>query len=109
MSSPEKRAATLIALSALGIEKVRAEYSGSGDEGCLDDAVAFIAETPVEVVPSLITAASEILESALEESFSGWENDEGAEGVVTWTMADDKIHIDHEVYRTVTDHEEADL
>ena len=112
---PVNKAALFAALAAAGIDTVVIEFEGSGDSGQMEGADAFnatggLAEIPsgevdmrsVEFETGEITVASTRLREAieataydlLEQTHSGWENDDGAYGDITFSVAEQSIQLD---------------
>lgn len=110
------KAAIFPALAAAGIACVTIEYDGGGDEGNLEAPQAFDADNqPVEFPETRITIVSlgfdnltqseethalrDAIESAsctlLETTHGGWEDGEGACGLITFAVASETITLEH--------------
>lgn len=120
-ADPVLKAALFDALEAAGIDHVELPFSGSGDEGFVEQGTAYVntasAEAP-NYVPTDLPSVSicwtsidpsgatitkeEPLAQKLEDlawrcvwaTSPGWENNEGAEGTVTFHCQDREIRVD---------------
>lgn len=108
----QQHAQLYTALAELGVRTLRAEYSGSGDSGCIEHIRAFNrreCEVKLPGTPVLMPLVTTTFDSAtrsyrqrteerllplneaveqwcydvLEERFPGWELDDGSSGVIT--------------------------
>lgn len=90
------------ALQELGIESVKITYSGSGDEGYIDE----IETTPeTEAVQYRNDHYEEIENEAysiLENKWPGWEINEGSHGAITVNVKERKavLHHGHNIMTT---------
>lgn len=80
-----------------GITTVRAEYSGSNDEGWVNTPVYLgsMATAPVTRLRALNEPIQDLLYDLLQHQHPGWEINDGADGEVRWDIATDKIHVTH--------------
>ena len=88
-----ERAALLALLRGQGVAEVAAQYDGYGDSGNVED----IQMTPA--APALDAGVEERLRDFLWSMayalHPGFENNDGADGEITWDLASDKMTIDH--------------
>jgi hypothetical protein len=102
-------------LAALGVKAVEIEYSGSNDEGYVNDITATTGElSPAQKLITMLLPRD--LEESLRESaydvlgryFGGWEINEGSSGVITLNVParDAVIHhgeiVEHQNWHDVT-------
>ena len=123
------------ALRELGIHELHVRYSGSGDSGCINEVEARNQQgQPVELpstpVPYTFTHTSYDFQTGnysteatetkelplseaveqwcydlLEEHYPGWENDNGADGIIAIDPAKREGRIDHQVFFMESDFE----
>ena len=93
------RAKLVPKLRRKGVQSVRFEYDGCGDEGNLRDIIF----EPQANAPKNISEVEYALWSVLAQHFPGFEIDEGGYGTITWNIATDRIKIEHEQNVTSTD------
>lgn len=94
----EKRDALHKELSALGVEAVTIEYHGSGDSGGIED----IKYKPDNKLPKLNNQIEEIGYGILGDKVSGYENNDGASGTITWDILKNEFSMEHNEYYTET-------
>lgn len=92
--------------------KVDVCYSGSGDEGCVDE-IEFL-DNNENAVPCEISDADNhtiriAAETILGEEFPGWGNDGGSSGTISLDVESGKITVDHNWILTHTDSKEFQL
>lgn len=93
-------------LTQLGITEVRLSYSGSGDEGYIDDYwFTPNLDTPHPVMQRLEDWAYDVL----EQHFGGWEINEGSSGTITMDVVNQKATISHDENVIVTNNETVNL
>jgi hypothetical protein len=124
---PSNRASLFNALEAAGIDHVEIPFSGSGDEGFVEQATAYVNTGTVEApnyvacgLPSVLicwtsfdpsgapATSEEPLAQKLEDlawrcvwaTSPGWENNEGAEGPVTFHCREREIRVDMRQFYT---------
>ena len=98
-------------LAAAGIARVEVTYSGSGDEGNIDDAVAWRAAPPggdmAELNASEFRDHDELcrdwVSEALAANRGGWEINDGSEGTATVDVAAGTAKFDHYDMQPVAD------
>lgn len=71
------------------LKEIMVKYEGGGDDGYIEEK----GEGNDGKEYDLSAGMSDIVYSYLEQSFGGWENNEGASGVIT--VSKDEIQIDH--------------
>lgn len=85
-------------LKSLGIDRVRIEYSGAGDEGWINDIVGLPrdSETPRDEIPDGIQQTLQNWAyDILSENYGGWEINEGSDGVIVIDIVSSKVTITH--------------
>lgn len=100
------------ALEAAGFASVKIEYSGHGDEGWINDITGEfgVADVPAVVLPGALYATVEqAAYDVLEETFGGWEINEGSSGVMEIDVKERKTAISHDWVVESTQHEEVEL
>lgn len=128
-NTSSKRRIILLKLRELKIDKVNVSYSGSNDEGWVDDPTFFTGESNVKIeanVPvertywdgraentapesELNEAVREMFEEILESGYGGWEINAGAFGKFRWDIKTDDIKHVHNQRHESYDTEERDL
>jgi hypothetical protein len=128
LDEPRRQDPIYRALRELGVHELRVTYSGSGDSGCIDnvevhDQTGKPVELPPTPVPYTFTHttydfragnyATEVTETKelplseaveqwcydlLEEHYPGWENNDGADGVIVIDPAKREGRIDHQIF-----------
>lgn len=109
------KAALFAVLTAAGVTRVTVSFDGFGDSGQIEDIEAMAGETkvslptsPVEILQTasydetidrreqpIAEAIETLVYSFLEETHSGWENNEGAFGQVVFDVAADTITLEY--------------
>jgi hypothetical protein len=89
------------ALAQAGIEKVVVTYSGSGDEGYIDDITA--EPVDLEYGTDLYQAIQEEADALLDSNYPGWEINEGAHGDMTIMVKERQVFLHH---GTIIEHTE---
>jgi hypothetical protein len=89
------RQSLLTALRAIKATEATVQYSGSDDEGFIDEI-----ETDVEIDGSLYDELSNFFwdEVIGSTQYDGFHNGEGGFGTITWDIATDKIKMNHHAY-----------
>jgi hypothetical protein len=92
----ENREELLARLKELDITQVRASYSGSGDEGFIDQ----IEFTPYEPAMAMRRDLDDFFwEEVIGATWhEGFHNGDGGYGTITWDIAADKIVLQHNAY-----------
>lgn len=94
-------------LRDLRISEVRVEYSGSGDEGYIDE-INFHPGEPEEHMRRLLDDF--FWEEIIQMHHDGFHNDNGGYGTVIWNIEDDKLTLHHRDYiQDVIDHGEKEI
>ena len=94
------RSELLEELRALGIERVEARYSGYGDEGYIDE-IDFFPSEPGK--PMRRNIDDFFWEEIIDQSqHSGFYNNDGGYGTITWDIVTNKITMQHNDYYTET-------
>lgn len=91
------RTEILESLRALNITKVTAHYSGSGDDGFIDE-IDFEPGEPGQ--PMRRDLDDFFWEEVIQDHHQGFHNGDGGFGTITWNIATDKITLQHNVYIT---------
>jgi len=73
----------LAAMGAGGIATVRVEYSGSGDDGCIDCIALEPKAAEADAGKAITELAERLTEALIEHYHDGYENNDGGAGVVT--------------------------
>jgi len=73
----------LAAMRASGVVTVRVEYSGSGDDGCIDCIVLEPKAAQGDAGKAVTELAERLTEALIEHYHDGYENNDGGAGVVT--------------------------
>lgn len=105
----------------IDVSQIEVVYSGYGDSGQLDDItitplkvslrqIEFDSTTlpwrPDEVIKrNLREALEDFVWSEITSRYSGFENNEGGQGELTWDITNNVISLDHSWNITTTDHE----
>jgi hypothetical protein len=108
------------ALSALSITRVTVTFDGEGDSGQIEDVVYYRGESPCQA-PKVSVAFRDVswrdtrplekpLNAAIEslcydylsQEHGGWENDDGAYGEFTFSVAEQRIELDFSARYTDT-------
>jgi hypothetical protein len=99
------------ALAAAGFNVVKVEYSGSGDEGWINDIVSVDPELPEGMAfpGGLYEKVERTAYEVLEANFGGWEINEGSYGVITIHVAEKRTTLDHSWYVETVEHEEKEI
>lgn len=98
LDQSKKRAELREALRALGITQLDAEYDGYGDEGNVHDWTLTPDKTDdaTRAATGLLTEKiSDFIWEIPYSQHSGFENNDGAFGSVSWNLETDKIHLTH--------------
>jgi hypothetical protein len=111
-----KRSLVRAVLIAAHICEVRAEYSGSGDEGQINDVTfqggnidGLMIDVDGKQVP-VREQLDDMLYNYLEACYQGWEIDEGSSGEFSWDIVPDILYLRHTDYETVVrEHEDLTL
>lgn len=114
-------------LRALGVTTIEVEFSGSGDDGQVDehymgvmgDFASDAAEAmldkampdglPADAPDTVRKFLSEATYMALEQEGSDWCNNDGGQGTVSFDIVEGNIHVDMNVNITHTENSELDL
>ena len=111
---PANKASLFAALAAAGITRVTASFNGYGDEGRLEEILAFIGETgtdlpavavevqtltfgsaePSVLAQPLAEAIETLADALLDDAHGGWEDGEGAFGEFAFDVAAQTITLD---------------
>ena len=124
---PDNKAALFDALTAAGVHTIVVEFDGSGDSGQMERPDAFGADNqsvplpeakiPFKIVtfdgPAIVSEQRDprdVIEAMtfelLEQTHDGWENNDGAFGEFTFSVADRTITLDYnERYTDSTNHQ----
>ena len=104
-------------LLGLGIERIEADYDGSGDSGCFEGFNMYGANDEEFITEKMNLPQGgkgfkdkiiELFFDILEMRYAGWENNEGATGRFAWNLADDTLkhtHNENIVSVNTTEHE----
>ena len=94
-------------LRDLRISEIRVEYSGSGDEGFIDD----IEARGDVVVGDLYRSLEDFLwEEVIQQHHDGFHNNDGGYGTLIWNIEADKMTLHHRDYiQDVIDHGEKEI
>ena len=98
-------------LAAAGIARVEVTYSGSGDEGNIDDAVAWRAAPPGGDMAELNAIefrdhdelCQDWVSEVLAANRGGWEINDGSEGTATVDVAAGTVRFAHVIMAPVAD------
>lgn len=96
-------------LHKLGVTHVEISYSGSGDDGMLEDIEAFKNRKKIAMPEEVSEKVEEFAYDALNHHFGGWEINEGSRGNMRIDVATKKVTIDHEHYIMQTEEESVDF
>lgn len=128
--APVNRAALFDALASAGIHTVVVAFDGSGDSGQIESVTAFGPDNASMTLPAEPIAfgtvefgslhakhgtrlAMQVIETMayefLERTHDGWENDDGAHGEFTFTVAGRSIELDYNERYTASDHHHHEL
>ncbi len=103
-ASAEIRQAAIL-LKDMGVTKVTVVYSGSGDEGCAEDPVAFNASGAEIKIPDHLSV--KIKDELYEMLPSGWELNSGSSGTYTMDLVKNTAKLEHsEIVEETVDSEE---
>jgi hypothetical protein len=84
-------------LASLGVARAEVEYSGAGDEGCVEDSCYFdAAGNPVQLSKDDALDVEEFVDDSLAHKWGGWGNNEGAYGTATVDVAGGRVRFDHQ-------------
>jgi hypothetical protein len=87
------------ALEQAGLEIVKIEYSGSSDEGFVNEIVVVKPEVPAGMDASVPHSLYQPLENQaydlLEGKHPGWEINEGSQGDITLNVKERKVELHH--------------
>jgi hypothetical protein len=99
----------LTKLRELGVTAVEAEYSGSGDEGQINELTAYRpsadpaeGKVEIELPAALHEAADEALSGLLYAKYGSWYDNDGGCGTVELDVATGQAKFDFGWYETVT-------
>ena len=99
-----------IPYSKLGAFKtVVIEYSGSGDEGYINDIQPVPAVEGFEIRTDLYHELETVAYDILQANFGGWEINEGSAGTMTINVMDRKISIHHGWTVETTEYQDVEL
>lgn len=84
-----------VRLARLPFKKYVITYSGSGDEGYVDDVSGYIDDVEVGVGHDLERELEEVAYDILEKYYAGWEINEGSRGELTIDVAEQKTYLHH--------------
>lgn len=93
------------------IKRFEVNFSGEGDDGCVDGAnlPTRILDKKVQVLEgheTIDTIVRMVCDEVLENSFSGWENDSGAHGTFIFDVSTRKVTLEfHERFIETNDSE----
>lgn len=90
-------------------EKVLIEYSGSGDEGYINDITAGPAIEGLAIDTELYQDLEDVAYDLLEENFGGWEINEGSAGTMTIDVKERKVSIHHGWTIETTEYEDKEI
>ena len=89
------KADSLKALRELGATHVSVSYSGYGDSGQIEDVVVHKDDELVTIPDDIFHRLSEAAWAIIALDHSGFENNEGGGGEITWDVTAGKIHLSH--------------
>jgi len=104
-------------LLGLGIERIVADYDGSGDSGCFEGFVMYGANDEEFIIEKMNLPQGGkgfkdkiigFFFDILEMRYAGWENNDGASGSFIWNLTDDSLkhtHNENTVSVNTTKHE----
>jgi hypothetical protein len=101
-------------LASLGVTTIVVDFDGEGDSGQINSVAAFVNDQPFQLPKTMLTIRSaswsddglqtrdipleegveEICYGYLTQEHGGWENNEGAYGEFTLTVAERKVELD---------------
>ena len=90
-------------LADLGVATVRFEYDGYGDSGTIEQVRATAGEREIELPASLVDDLMAAAEALLPD---GWENNEGAFGMLVLNVAERRMTREHNWRVESTEYEE---
>ena len=91
-------------LAEAGIEKVVVEYSGSGDEGYINEIIA--EPVGIEYRDELYDLIRDVAYDLLEDNYAGWEINEGSQGEITLVVSEQKAYLHHGTIIETTEYED---
>lgn len=95
-------------LHAMGAEKCTVEYSGSGDDGMIDEVFAEKGRKRLELDKELSDMVEEFAYEALSTYFGGWELNDGSTGSLIISVPDKEVTIHHnQNVMTVEEHQQS--
>ena len=90
-------------LKQWGVSKVRAEYSGYGDSGCIDGITYLDAHDQPVNMALVLSASDPAIEDVLYEFLpSGFEINDGSQGTLTIDVAAGTVTLEHQENYTET-------
>ena len=90
-------------LKQWGVSKVRAEYSGYGDSGCIDGIMYLDARDQPVNMALVLSASDPAIEDVLYEFLpSGFEINDGSQGTLTIDVAAGTVTLEHQENYTET-------
>lgn len=96
------------ALLAAGVVKIVAEYSGTGDEGFVDEVTlhgpedAVIPKTEPTLPDPLVSDLDDLCTQLVFTEIGVWYDGDGGFGVLSWDLATGEISLQHEWYETTS-------
>jgi hypothetical protein len=113
LAGKEKLTRVISALEGTRAETIAARYSGSGDDGQIEEIA--VADSEGNAIPELLPVIKEIAGEGIEDfiyhllrqKHGGWEINEGSYGEVEISIATRKIKITHHNNTTIADQSEA--
>ena len=90
-------------LAELGIDTVRIEYDGYGDSGAIEQLCAFVSEKEIDLPASIDEELRTAAESILPD---GWQDNDGAFGVLVLNVAERRLTREHSWRVQDTNYEE---
>lgn len=90
-------------LEALGVSTVTAEYSGTGDEGCIDKVETFNLEGAEVALPDdVFGELPDLCMQLLFTAVGVWYDGSGGHGIMLITVPTGDVKVDHAWYETIS-------
>ena len=96
----------LASMRANAVTRMRIEYSGSGDDGCIDCIQAEPAVADAQRCKALDEQAERLTEALIDEYHAGFENNDGGCGVVVVDAGSGQIDYERTDYYTESSSEQ---